>query len=60
MRFFGTNRQIYNEILDRIIEIKIKLEPEKSRVLTKAFKGNKLEVRKELAKRINKSQGMEW
>ena len=59
MRFFGTNTQIYNSILDLIIEVQIKLKPEKSSTLSKAFKGNKSIVRKEVAKQIEKSQSIE-
>lgn len=59
MRFFGTNTQIYNSILDLIIEVQIKLNPEKSATLSKAFKGNKSIVRKEVAKQIEKSQSIE-
>lgn len=59
MRFFGTNTQIYNSILDLIIEVQIKLNPEKSSTLSKAFKGNKSIVRKEVAKQIEKSQSIE-
>ena len=50
MRFFGTNKQIYNGILDLIIEAQIKLNMNKD--LTKVLKGNKSLVRKELAKQI--------
>ena len=59
MRFFGTNTQVYNSILDLIIEVQIKLNPEKSSNLTKTFKGNKAMVRKEVAKRIEKRQSIE-
>ena len=59
MRFFGTNTQIYNSILDLIIEVQIELNPEKSATLSKAFKGNKSIVRKEVAKQIEKSQSIE-
>lgn len=62
MRFFGTDTQIYNSILDLIIEVQIKLNPEKSSTLSKAFKGNKSIVRKEVAKQIEqieKSQSIE-
>ena len=59
MRFFGTNTQIYNSILDLIIEVQIKLNPEKSSTLSKAFKGNRSIVRKEFAKQIEKNQSIE-
>lgn len=59
MRFFGTNTQIYNSILDLIIEVQIKLNPEKSSTLSKVFKGNKSIVRKKVAKQIEKSQSIE-
>lgn len=39
--------------------IQIKLNPEKSATLSKAFKGNKSIVRKEVAKQIEKSQSIE-
>ena len=54
MRFFGNDIQIYNSILDLIIEVQIKLSPEKGSALSKAFKGNKSIVRKEFAKQIEK------
>lgn len=56
IRFFGTNTQIYNSILDLIIEVQIKLNPEKSVTLTKAFKGNKSKARKVVAKQIEKNE----
>lgn len=56
MRFFGTNIQIYNGILDLIIEAQIKLNSDQD--LTKVLKGNKSIVRKELAKRIEKNQNI--
>lgn len=59
MRFFGTNTQIYNHILDLIIELHIKLNSEKSSTLTKAFKGNKSIVRKEVARQIEKNQSID-
>ena len=58
MRFFGTNMKIYNSILDLIIEVQIKLNPEKNSNLAKVFKGNKSIVRKEVAKQIEKSQSI--
>lgn len=58
MRFFGTNTQIYNYILDLIIEVQIKLKPEESPHLTKVFKGNKSVIRKEVAKQIEKKQSI--
>ena len=54
MRFFGTKTQIYDSILDLIAEVQIKLNPQKSTTLTKAFKGNRSMVRKEVAKQIAK------
>lgn len=58
MRFFGTNNQIYYSILDLIMEVHIKLNPEKSQDLTKAFKGNKSMARKVLAKQLDKNQNI--
>ena len=60
MRFYGTNVQIYNEILDLIMEANIQLNPEENTKLTQAFKGNKTIVRKELAKQIEKRQNIEF
>ncbi len=59
MRFFGTKTQIYDSILDLIAEVQIKLNPQKSTTLTKAFKGNRSMVRKEVAKQIAKRQSIE-
>lgn len=59
MRFFGNDKKRYNAILDLIIEVQIKLNPEKSLDSTKIFKGNKSIVRKEFAKQIEKHQGIE-
>lgn len=56
MRFFGTNIKIYNDILDLIMEVYIKLNPEQSTTLTKAYKGNRSMARKELATKIEKSE----
>jgi|GEM_PF-805125 len=55
MRFFGANTKMYNEILDLIMMVQIKLSPERNAKLTKAYKGNRSKVRKELAKQIEKS-----
>ena len=50
MRFFGAKTQTYGGILDLIMEIQIKLNPEQK----KAIKENKSIVRKELAKKIER------
>lgn len=57
MRFFGSDKQIYDSILDLIIELQIKLNPEKRIDVTKALKGNKSIVRKEIARQIENNQG---
>jgi hypothetical protein len=59
MRFFGTNKEIYKDILDLMIEVKIKLNSKNEREITNIYKGNKSTARKELARQIEKNQSIE-
>lgn len=59
MRFFGSNTQIYNCILDLIIELQIKLNLGKNPTLTKVYKGNKSIVRREVARQLEKNQNID-
>ena len=54
MRFWGEDKIIYDKILDLIMEIHIKLNPEQRTNLTKEYKGNKSLYLKQLAKQIDK------
>lgn len=54
MRFFGRNTQIYQSILDLIIELQIKLNPRGKDDLIKKYKGNKAVIRKQLAREIER------
>ena len=59
MRYFGTNGRIYNDIIDLIVELQIKLNPEKNNDLTKVFKGNKEIVRRKIASELDKAQNFD-
>ena len=54
MRFFGTNNQIYIDIVDLMIEVQIKLAPSDNEKLNKTYKGNKESVRKDVVRRLEK------
>ena len=60
MRFFGTNVQIYDGLLDLIMEVQIKLNRDKSNKLAYNYKGNRSIARKKLAKQIDKSESIEF
>lgn len=58
MRFFGTDKKVYDDILDLIIELNIKVTTNNDHKMVKAFKGNRDLARKKIAKQIDQVGGL--